>query len=189
MRTIVKHFDHQFTKYEIILHVLFQVLRKTFANFWRKQMTKSEMNHEIQARTPSACGSRRPSLTPLGQLLGRPPHQRRFSEVLLEPSGARFALSPHRPRILKRMATELSWRPTLLAAATSIDLNAKMRRSRSARDCIAEMRHGLSCNTLQVASVRYIKITHFLYCNTESNRIISDCSKNLNFYIEIFYFK
>jgi len=126
-----------------------QVLRKTFANFWRKQMTKSEVNHEIQARTPSACGSRRPSLTPLGQFLGRPPHQRRLSEVLLEPSGTRFALSPHRPRLLKRMATELSWRPTLLAAATSIDLNSKMRRSRSARDCIAEMRHGLSCNTLQ----------------------------------------
>ncbi|CAB3374011.1 Hypothetical predicted protein [Cloeon dipterum] len=127
-----------------------KALRKSFANFLRKQMTKSEVNHEIQARTPSACGSRRPSLTPLGQLLGRPPHQRRLSEVLLEPAGTRFALSPHRPRLLKRMATELSWRPTLLAAATSIDLDAKMRRSRSARDSIADMRHGLSCNTLQV---------------------------------------
>ncbi|KAF4522301.1 hypothetical protein B566_EDAN011011, partial [Ephemera danica] len=107
-----------------------KVLRKTFANFWRKQMSKSEVNHEIQARTPSACGSRRPSLTPLG-LLGRaPPSGRRLSEVLLEPSG-RFALptgcSPNRPRMLKRMATELSWRPALLAAATSVDLNARMR--------------------------------------------------------------
>lgn len=45
-----------------------KTLRKTFQNYWRKQMSKSEMNQEIQARTPSTCGSRRPSLTPLGIL-------------------------------------------------------------------------------------------------------------------------
>ncbi|XP_034240249.1 beta-3 adrenergic receptor-like, partial [Thrips palmi] len=39
-----------------------KVLRKTIQNYWRKQMSKSEVNQEIQARTPSTCGSRRPSL-------------------------------------------------------------------------------------------------------------------------------
>lgn len=41
-----------------------KVLKKCFRNYWRKKMTKNELNQEIQARTPSTCGSRRPSLTP-----------------------------------------------------------------------------------------------------------------------------
>lgn len=41
-----------------------KVLKKCFSNYWRKKMTKNELNQEIQARTPSTCGSRRPSLTP-----------------------------------------------------------------------------------------------------------------------------
>ncbi|KAL1132134.1 hypothetical protein AAG570_010091 [Ranatra chinensis] len=37
-----------------------KLLRRTVRHYWRKKMTKSELNQEIQARTPS----RRPSLTP-----------------------------------------------------------------------------------------------------------------------------
>ncbi|BES90954.1 Hypothetical protein NTJ_03762 [Nesidiocoris tenuis] len=37
-----------------------KLLRRTFRNYWRKKMTKSELDQEILARTPS----RRPSLTP-----------------------------------------------------------------------------------------------------------------------------
>lgn len=37
-----------------------KLLRRAFRHYWRKKMTKSELDHEIQARTPS----RRPSLTP-----------------------------------------------------------------------------------------------------------------------------
>lgn len=44
-----------------------KVLRKSFQNYWRKQKSKCEIYNEIQARTPSTCGSRRPSLTPLGE--------------------------------------------------------------------------------------------------------------------------
>lgn len=127
-------------------------------------MSKSEVNNEIQARTPSACGSRRPSLTPLG-LLGRsgPPPARRLSEVLLEPGG-RFALptgcSPLRPRLLKRMATELSWRPALLAAATSVDLDSRLRRSRSVRENISDsMLRDTSSNTLQVGDTQYKELS------------------------------
>ncbi|CAH0382451.1 unnamed protein product [Bemisia tabaci] len=57
-----------------------KILRKSFQNYIRKKMTKCELNQEIQARTPSACGSRRPSLTPLG-VLSRPPNQSSFTSV------------------------------------------------------------------------------------------------------------
>lgn len=40
-----------------------KVIRKSFHNFWRKQKSKIEIHYEIQARTPSTCGSRRPSIT------------------------------------------------------------------------------------------------------------------------------
>ncbi|XP_039293063.1 uncharacterized protein LOC111064200 [Nilaparvata lugens] len=90
-----------------------KVLRKSFQNYWRKQMTKSEINQEIQARTPSACGSRRPSLTPLG-LLGaaRPAHthahqlQRRLSEAAFGGVGGGGGGSG-----MQRIASEMGWRP------------------------------------------------------------------------------
>ncbi|RZF41965.1 hypothetical protein LSTR_LSTR012342 [Laodelphax striatellus] len=91
-----------------------KVLRKSFQNYWRKQMTKSEINQEIQARTPSACGSRRPSLTPLGLLAGaggRPAHahahqlQRRLSEAAFGGGGGGRAGG------MQRIASEMGWRP------------------------------------------------------------------------------
>lgn len=47
-----------------------KLLKKTYQNYRRKMMTKCEVNQEIQARTPSACGSRRPSLTPVAAAAG-----------------------------------------------------------------------------------------------------------------------
>lgn len=130
-----------------------KILRKTFQNYWRKQMSKSEMIQEIQARTPSACGSRRPSLTPLG-ILSRPctSHlQRRLSEVLLDPH--RTGISGHssnRPRI-QRIASELNWRPSstsgLGISLTGINTATGLPRSRSFKD---QQPHAVSCNTLQV---------------------------------------
>lgn len=84
-----------------------KMLRKTFQNYWRKKLTKSEVNQEIQARTPSTCGSRRPSLTPLG-FFTKPTIQRRLSEAILDVHNA--SGSPNKSRI-KRIASELTWRP------------------------------------------------------------------------------
>lgn len=84
-----------------------KALRKTFQNYWRKKVSKSEVNQEIQARTPSTCGSRRPSLTPLG-FFSKPTIQRRLSEAILDVHKA--VSSPNRPKI-KRIASELTWRP------------------------------------------------------------------------------
>ncbi|KAJ9582218.1 hypothetical protein L9F63_003428, partial [Diploptera punctata] len=129
-----------------------KILRKTFQNYWRKQMSKSEMIQEIQARTPSACGSRRPSLTPLG-ILTRPCAsnlQRRLSEVLLDPhrTGSNSQNS-NRPRI-QRIASELNWRPSSASgfgsSLTGIDSASSFPRSRSFKD----QSHAVSCNTLQV---------------------------------------
>jgi hypothetical protein len=132
-----------------------KILRKTFQNYWRKQMSKSEMIQEIQARTPSACGSRRPSLTPLG-ILSRPctSHlQRRLSEVLLDPH--RTGTSGHtsnRPRI-QRIASELNWRPSCTSglgiSLTGIDTATGLPRCSSFKD---QQSHAVSCNTLQVPS-------------------------------------
>lgn len=75
-----------------------KILRTTFKNFWRKQMSKCEVNQEIQARTPSTCGSRRPSIT--ATVLPRPASvqlPRRLSEI-------------NDPR-MQRISSELSWRP------------------------------------------------------------------------------
>lgn len=97
-----------------------KVMRKSVKNYWRKQKTKNEINNEIQARTPSTCGSRRPSINALN--LNRSISHRRLSEtyVNLTQMG-----NGNRPQ-MKRIASELSWQPltntspiTLLPHASS----------------------------------------------------------------------
>ncbi|XP_046389920.1 uncharacterized protein LOC124158715 [Ischnura elegans] len=106
-----------------------KVLRRTFANYWRKQMSKSAVNQEIQARTPSTCGSRRPSLTPLGlqrrasmdaclgfpALPPAPPSAASTSSSSSAGSSAGPRAGPPKPRIT-RVASELSWRPLGVAS-------------------------------------------------------------------------
>lgn len=106
-----------------------KIMRKTFQNYWRKKKTKSEICQEIQARTPSTCGSRRPSLTTLG-VFNRPIPQRRLSETLGD---------TNRP-LMKRIASEISWRPNSLVFA---DL---------AESPTVTIPHTSSCNTLQIPS-------------------------------------
>lgn len=114
-----------------------KTLRKTFRNYWRKKLTKSEVNQEIQARTPSTCGSRRPSLTPLG-FFTKPMLTRRLSEALLDVH--RMGGSPQRPK-MKRIASELAWRP-----ASTPGLNL----SPTDEGYKKRIPHTASCNTLQV---------------------------------------
>lgn len=109
-------------------------LRTTFKNYWRIKQTKSELNQEIQARTPSTCGSRRPSLTPLG-FLTKPTIQRRLSEALLDVH--KVVNSPQRHKI-KRITTELSWRPTSANCLNFLP------------DGSPRVKHTASCNTLRV---------------------------------------
>uniref|UniRef100_A0A1B0CAH5 G-protein coupled receptors family 1 profile domain-containing protein n=1 Tax=Lutzomyia longipalpis TaxID=7200 RepID=A0A1B0CAH5_LUTLO len=115
-----------------------KVMRKTFQNYWRKQMSKNQMNHEIQARTPSTCGSRRPSLTPLGFLV-RPALQRRLSETLINLDRGGESGKPQ----MKRIASELAWRP--MGFNGGLDSPTAPQ-----RDTIP---HTSSCNTLQVPKV------------------------------------
>ncbi|XP_050456084.1 galanin receptor type 3-like isoform X3 [Cataglyphis hispanica] len=60
-----------------------QTLRRSVQNYWRKKATKSELQQEIQARTPSVAGSRRPSGSGNASFFPFPPLQRRLSEALL----------------------------------------------------------------------------------------------------------
>ncbi|KAF7996024.1 hypothetical protein HCN44_009062 [Aphidius gifuensis] len=60
-----------------------RTLRRSVQNYWRKKITKSELQQEIQARTPSVAGSRRPSASGPVSLFPFPPLQRRLSEALL----------------------------------------------------------------------------------------------------------
>ncbi|KAB0794177.1 hypothetical protein PPYR_13797 [Photinus pyralis] len=114
-----------------------KTLRKTFQNYWRKKLTKSEVNQEIQARTPSTCGSRRPSLTPLG-FFSKPVLTRRLSEAFLDLH--KVMGSPTKPK-MKRISSELTWRPN-----STPGLNL----SPSEEDCRKNISHTASCNTLQV---------------------------------------
>ncbi|XP_052864249.1 alpha-1B adrenergic receptor-like [Anopheles cruzii] len=47
----------------ILYGVRSKIVRRSFRNIWRKQKQKMEIHYEIQARTPSTCGSRRPSFS------------------------------------------------------------------------------------------------------------------------------
>lgn len=113
-----------------------KTLRKTFQNYLRKKLTKSEVNQEIQARTPSTCGSRRPSLTPLG-FFSKPTIQRRLSEAFLDVH--RVVNSPHRPKI-KRISSELTCRPH---STNGLNLSPT-------DDKAVKLAQAVSCNTLQV---------------------------------------
>ncbi|XP_030019804.1 beta-3 adrenergic receptor [Manduca sexta] len=64
----------------ILYGIRSRALRDSLRNYRRKRLTKSEVTQEIQARTPSACGSRRPSLS-AGSGCIRPPTTRRLSDA------------------------------------------------------------------------------------------------------------
>lgn len=112
-----------------------KTLRKTFQNYWRKKQTKSELNQEIQARTPSTCGSRRPSLTPFG-FLTKPSIQRRLSETFMD----RASRSPIRATNMKRIASEITWRKT---SSSSLNQSPK-------EEYASPIKQTSSCSRLQV---------------------------------------
>ncbi|OWR51809.1 hypothetical protein KGM_207735 [Danaus plexippus plexippus] len=64
----------------ILYGIRSRAFKESLRNYRRKKMTKSEVTQEIQARTPSACGSRRPSLS-AGSGCIRPPTTRRLSDA------------------------------------------------------------------------------------------------------------
>lgn len=64
----------------ILYGIRSRALKESLRNYKRKRMTKSEVTQEIQARTPSACGSRRPSLS-AGSGSIRPLTIRRLSDA------------------------------------------------------------------------------------------------------------
>lgn len=59
-----------------------KTMQESIHNFWRKQKTKIELHYEIQARTPSTCGSRRASMTEITNNF--PPHQPQLKRQLSE---------------------------------------------------------------------------------------------------------
>lgn len=79
-----------------------KLLRRTFRHYWRKKMTKSELDQEIQARTPS----RRPSLTP--QKVWKP------TGLALRHSATSTSIlnNPGKPRILVTRADETGYATT-----------------------------------------------------------------------------
>lgn len=115
-----------------------KTLRKTFQNYLRKKQTKSEVNQEIQARTPSTCGSRRPSLTPLGFFM-KPTLQRRLSEAFLDVQ--KNITSPQKLKI-KRIASDIAWRPY---SNSSLNLS-------TTEEVPEKIKQTISCNTLQIPS-------------------------------------
>lgn len=117
----------------ILYGIKSKVMRKTIQNYWRKKKTKIEINHEIQARTPSTCGSRRPSINTAANMFTRPLSQRRLSETYIDLGQMATGERPQ----MKRIASELSWRPLTL----QLDM--------SPTEPVA---HSASCNTLQLPS-------------------------------------
>ncbi|KAF0296774.1 Melatonin-related receptor [Amphibalanus amphitrite] len=84
-------------------------LRRVFKNFVRKQLYKSEMQLEIQARAPRACLQRPSIATQLTMQL--PKHlQRRLSDAFVRtPNQRRRRRRRRRHTRLRRQASELTW--------------------------------------------------------------------------------
>lgn len=135
-----------------------KIMRKTFQNYVRKKKTKSEISQEIQARTPSTCGSRRPSLTTLG-VFNRPIPQRRLSETVLD----------HNRPLMKRIASETSWRPSSLTFANGQNGTMEVNVDDGHHPTLS---HTSSCNTLQIPS----QIVHEFV--TETDQIIYENLKD-----------
>lgn len=91
----------------ILYGVKSKVLKKSFQNYWRKKMKKNELNQEIQARTPSTCGSRRPSLTPAVGFFGRQ-GLRRPSEVSIDTQKSNLLPTSY-PKF--QCMNNFAWRP------------------------------------------------------------------------------
>jgi hypothetical protein len=54
-----------------------KTIQENVKHFWRKQKTKIELHYEIQARTPSTCGSRKNSITETTNIPNQQPLLRR----------------------------------------------------------------------------------------------------------------
>lgn len=112
----------------IIYGLKSKVMRKSIQNYWRKKKTKNEINNEIQARTPSTCGSRRPSLNAIS--FHRSVSSRRLSETYINLNQRN---NINRPQ-MKRIASELSWQPLTLQMNSPTN----------------QIPHSSSANTLQI---------------------------------------
>lgn len=117
----------------IIYGLKSKAMRKAVQNYWRKKKTKSEIQNEIQARTPSTCGSRRPSVNAM-VFFQRPLAQRRLSETFIDVAHTNAVERPQ----MKRIASELSWRPLTLQLDSSPT---------------EPLPHASSVNTLQIPHV------------------------------------
>lgn len=70
-----------------------KTIQENIHNIWRKQKTKIELHYEIQARTPSTCGSRKASLTEVtANHLYQPQLKRQLSEFFF---GTSTSLTSH----------------------------------------------------------------------------------------------
>lgn len=108
-----------------------KTMRKSIQNYWRKKRTKHEINVEIQARTPSTCGSRRPSLNAIN--VNRSTSNRRLSETYIQ-IGCKNGTNRSQ---MKRIASELSWQP--MSSHTDATI-------------VSQLAHSSSINTLQIPS-------------------------------------
>lgn len=85
-----------------------KLLRRAFRHYWRKKMTKSELDQEIQARTPS----RRPSLTP--QRVWRPVstgalgHNSPRTPSLRHSATSTSILTAQRPTVLRQSRPKIT---------------------------------------------------------------------------------
>lgn len=70
-----------------------KTIQENIHNIWRKQKTKIELHYEIQARTPSTCGSRKASLTEVNaNHLYQPQLKRQLSDFFF---GTSTSLTSH----------------------------------------------------------------------------------------------
>lgn len=70
-----------------------KTIQENVQNIWRKQKTKIELHYEIQARTPSTCGSRKASLTEVtANMYSQPPLKRQLSDFFF---GTSSSLTSH----------------------------------------------------------------------------------------------
>ncbi|CAG9773822.1 unnamed protein product [Ceutorhynchus assimilis] len=134
-------------------------IRKAFMNYWRKKQTKNEVHHEIQARTPSTCGSRRPSLTPFGLFTKNATVSRRMSETLIDVN--KSLRNPSYKSKIKRITSEFMWRPS---SATSLNLSPKDEMEPK------QIKQTISCNTLRVPAECCVGADEEIHVSSDATR-------------------
>lgn len=140
-------------------------------------MKKNELNQEIQARTPSTCGSRRPSLTPAMGFFNRQ-GVRRPSEISIDTQKSNLLATSYPKFQFNNFAWRPGSSPGLESALTNNDSFNDLKRTHSFRNSSGHLN---SLTNLKIPSekCKLDELKSYRKMNSNSDRGAKSNSKNV----------